>query len=85
MKAYLCVLAVLTISFASLGQDKTPVLSEMGSLQPATETQQEATLSEMDSPASVSNPEKRNRARRLQKKAALAEAKKAEVSDEPEN
>lgn len=85
MKTFMSLIVFcLGINFC-YGQDKTPVLSEMGSLRQESAQDNPATLNEKDTVVVVQDLAKKNRAKKTRKKAALTEAKKAEVEDEQED
>ena len=70
---------VASVSFA---QDKTPVLSEMGSLKQESAQENPATLTEQETVVIENNSQKRNKASRRNRKTAIADAKKAEALEE---
>lgn len=81
MKLAISLIIVTLTSFTSLAQDKTPVLSEMGSLGRESSAENPAVLAERDTVLRVTNDEKRVRARKMRKKAVISDAKRAEALD----
>lgn len=69
-------------AFGSFAQDKTPVLSEMGSLRQESAQENPATLSDKETVVIENNDQKRNKASRRNRKTAIADAKKADAVEE---
>jgi hypothetical protein len=71
---------LMTLLFSvTYGQDKTPVLSEMGSLRTETAHDSPGVIAESDSVVVLQQSEKQKRAKKLRKKAEISDAKKTEA------